>query len=144
MAMVSRYKEYWPDLDACPQMAYMDLWPIQDPVAMSLHPALSAQLTQEHNLPKGKIVRKGLKPLGANQDLVTLNGAEWKEWRVRFNPGFSARNVSSLVPAMLEEALVFIDVLENFAGKDGEWGEVFQLEQKTTDLTFDVIGRAIL
>lgn len=40
------------------------------------------------------------------------------------------------------EILVFKELLANIADSNGSWSEVFQMEDLTTNLTFDVILRA--
>lgn len=142
--VMKRYKKYFPDLEAPPRVVYLDVWPAGDPICFSVDPAVSAQFTQSKSLPKGDMVGYLLRPLCDDRDLVTLEGSEWKLWRSRFNPGFSARNIMALVPTILEEVDVFVQQLEKQAGPDGTWGDVFQLEQKAMNLTFDVIGRAAL
>jgi len=80
------------------------------------------------------------RPMTQNNDLVTQEGQAWKTWRSIFNPGFSARNVLSFVPDMLEEVLVFKDWLYTVAAS----GEVTKLEDQATKVTIDVIGRVVL
>lgn len=83
-----------------------------------------------------------LNPLTQKKDLVCTEGSEWKSWRSRLNPGFSPRNVTALLPELVEEVLVFTNGIKKLAGKDGSWGQVFQMEEKAMNLTFDVIIRA--
>ena len=85
-----------------------------------------------------------LKPLTQNLDILTTHGAPWRVWRSRFNPAFSSKSITALVPLILEEVVVFRDILRSSVGEDGSWGAVFPLEPLTTNLTFDVIGRAAL
>jgi len=50
-----------------------------------------------------------------------------------------------MLPSILEEVVIFRDILLAKAGENNNtWGPVFQLEALTTNLTFDVIGRATL
>ena len=64
----------------------------------------------------------------------------WKTWRSIFNPGFSADHLNTLVPAIVQDALVFCDNLREHARKD----EMFSMEEMTINLTIDVIGRVTL
>jgi len=89
-------------------------------------------------------VVKFLYPLTQNLDILTSEGDRWRVWRSRFNPGFSSKSLTALIPTILEETVVFRDILRAKAGKDGGWGDVFPLEPLATNLTFDVIGRAAL
>ncbi|KXJ96814.1 cytochrome P450 4d8 [Microdochium bolleyi] len=144
LELLKNYQKSFPGLANPPSITYVDLWPLGDPICICLDPAVSPQFTQTKSIPKGTLVKYLLGPLTDERDLVCLEGDEWKLWRSRFNPGFSARNITALVPTILEETDVFVHQLEQLAGPDGSWGEVFQLEKKAMNLTFDVIGRAAL
>lgn len=136
-------ERFFPGEDVLPPIIHLDLWPISSlSIILTTHPAVSAQYTQTKSLPKAQMGIDFLFPLTGGKDIATTDLANWKLWRSRLNPGFSSRNVAALLPELVEEALVFINELESLAGKDGSWGPVFQLEQKTMNLTFDVIVRA--
>ncbi|XXG98644.1 hypothetical protein Hte_004971 [Hypoxylon texense] len=120
---------------------YLDVWPIGYPIIAVYHPEMIAQFTQEHSLPKydkmGKVEFYGFT---GGEDIVNLDGNEWKMARMMFNPGFSIKNLLSLVPDMIDEVLVFRERFRKAASS----GEVVKLEDYTTDITVDVIGRAVL
>lgn len=118
----------------------MDVWPASAPVLVVFHPEMMAQFTQDQSQLKHPWELLEFKPFTGNQDLVTTEGREWKTYRAIFNPGFSARNLLSLIPSFVEEALVFRRRLGEAAAK----GDVITLEKYTTDLTVDIIGRAVL
>ncbi|KAI1081024.1 cytochrome P450 4V3 [Whalleya microplaca] len=138
------YKKYFPHLGRLPPVIYVDLWPVMDGLALVYDAVAASQFTQVTSLPKFNAAREFMAPLTANLDLVSTEGDIWKKWRSRFSPGFSPRNMLAMLPELLEEALVFVDCLKDLAGKDGKWGPVFKLEEKTTNLTFDIIARAAL
>ncbi|OBR16466.1 Cytochrome P450 4V3 [Colletotrichum higginsianum IMI 349063] len=94
--------------------------------------------------PRSHLVRSTLTPLTENLDMISFDGEEWKTGRARFNPSFSSKNSWSLVPGVIEDVEVFAGLLRQRAGTDGSWGEVFPLEDLTTNLTIDIIGRAVL
>lgn len=119
---------------------YMDTWPIAGPTIAVFHPDIMAQFTQETSLPKGHFMLSELHPLTQNKDLVTSEGAEWKTWRSIFNPGFSAKNLTSLLPEFLEE----IQVLKERMIKFAKSGEIVKLEPLVQKGTVDVICRAVL
>lgn len=98
------------------------------------------QLTQANQIPKYKGIRDFLRPLTGEKDLVTLEGPEWKHWRARFNPGFIARHISTLVPAMVEETEIFKDILRDYAGS----GDILYLEEASLNLTIDLIGKVFM
>jgi cytochrome P450 len=81
-----------------------------------------------------------VKNLGGPGNLVSSEGAEWKKWRMAFNPGFSANHLMSLVPVIVDECHIFIDILKKYAEKE----EIFRMERVTTRLTVDVIGKVVL
>ncbi|EMR68405.1 putative cytochrome p450 4v3 protein [Eutypa lata UCREL1] len=119
----------------------MDVWPVSFPMLAVFHPDMNAQFTQDHSLPKywaqGNLE---FKHFTGGRDLVHLEGQEWKTARAIFNPGFSARNLLSLIPSFVEEVLVFKERLHKVADSD----EIVKLEDFTTPLTVDIIGRAVL
>lgn len=125
-------------------MVYLDIWPIEYGFAIVFDPVAASQFTQTPSLPKLPILKDFLGPLTSAVDIVSNEGAEWKTWRSRFNPGFSQRNLIAMLPELLEEASIFVSQLEGLAGSEGKWGSVFRFEEKTTNLTFDIICRATL
>ncbi|CAJ2513011.1 Uu.00g011300.m01.CDS01 [Anthostomella pinea] len=126
---------------AAPGVLYMDVWPIGYPMIAVYHPEIMAQFTQEHSLPKWWAQgQREFKHFTGGEDLVHLEGQEWKAARAMFNPGFSAKNLLSLIPNFMEEALVFRERLREAAVS----GAVVKLENYTTDVTVDVVARAVL
>lgn len=141
------WRTLFPDRASCPGALYVDMWPIAPPLLFITDAHLANQFIVEPSLPRPPNAKKYLAPLTHNLDLVSLEGASWKTWRSRFNPGFSAKNLTTLAPAILDEVATFADILREHAGtseKPNSWGPVFQLETLTTNLTFDVIARAVL
>lgn len=111
---------------------------------MVTDPVAASQFTVVQSLPKTPGVREYVEPLTSCIDILCTEGQIWKTWRSRFNPGFSQRNLTAILPEVIEEANVFVDGLKDMAGEGGGWGSVFQLEKRTTNLTFDIICRAAL
>lgn len=111
------------------------------PMLAVFNPDMMAQFTQDQSLPKfWAQAGAEFKHFTHGRDLVHLEGQEWKTARAMFNPGFSSRNLLTLVPAFIEETQVFKDRLRKVADR----GEVVKLEDFTTYLTVDIIGRAVL
>ncbi|KAF4343857.1 verA monooxygenase [Fusarium beomiforme] len=121
-------------------LVYMDAWPFSSPMLAVFHPDMMAQFCQDPSMPKHPMMRTMFSPMTQGKDLVTLENPDWKVWRARFNPGFSARNIVSLLPDFIEEIRVFRDGLNKMA----ESGETFRLAEKTMRATSDVIARAVL
>lgn len=142
--LLNSYQRFFPGRNSPPPIIYLDLWPLSNPLMIAMEPDMSAQFTETLSLPKHPIVAEALAPLTQSQDLTSSNGNEWKTWRRRFNPGFSMRNLLALLPEILEEVIVFSQNMSKRVGEDGQWGQMFPLETAATDLTFDVIGRAVL
>lgn len=142
--VLDNYQRLFPGQETLPPVLYLDLWPIETPLMIVFDPAVTAQFTQETSLPKHSVLTEIMIPLTKGKDLNTISGEPWRYWRSRFNPGFSARNTMALLPEVIEEIVVFAGKLDNYAGPDGQWGRAFQMETETVNLTFDVIGRAIL
>lgn len=89
---------------------------------------------------KSPEVHTWLKPLANNQDLVSLEGQAWKQWRNVYNPGFSASHLIHLVLQIAAEVSVFCDILKERARS----GAILPLEEATVNLTMDTIGRIVL
>ncbi|KAK2028326.1 vera protein [Colletotrichum zoysiae] len=143
--IINNYKKYFPEMDHCPPVIHLDLWPLlKAPIMVAYNSSVAAQFTQINNLDKHQISLDFMTPLTKGKDIATLQSNEWKKWRGWFNPGFSSRNVSTMVPELIEEIQVFSKNLEERAGPNGTWGPMFQLRNATTALTFDIIVRAVL
>ncbi|KAI0206650.1 vera protein [Astrocystis sublimbata] len=142
--LIKNCRRYFPDLDFPPPVVYLDIWPVEQPFAVVFDPVAASQFAQTPSLPKLGLTKNFLDPLTGGLDMVSNEGQEWKTWRSRFSPGFSQRNLIAMLPELLEEVSIFVSQLESSAGKGGEWGPVFQIEEKTTNLTFDIICRAAL
>lgn len=104
------------------------------------HPDIMAQFTQETSLPKHDLMRREFLPFTQCNDLVNQEGVVWKTWRSIFNPGFSAKNLLSFVPEMVEEILIFRGWLKSVAAS----GNVIKLEDQAMKVTIDIINRAVL
>lgn len=143
--LVDNCGQWIPDLKRPPPVLYLDIWPVfPDVMMMVFDGSMSAQFTQVRSLPKHHITRTFLEPLTDNLDMTSADGSQSKVWRSRFNPSFSPRNITMLIPELIDEIMVFKDLLGKMAGPSGQWGDVFQLEERTTNLTFDVILRATM
>ena len=119
---------------------YLDLWPLNRPILVVTSPPAAYQFIQEHPLRKSPELRRWLKPLAENKDLVSLEGQQWKRWRNVYNPGFSMSHLILMVPQIAEEVSVFCDILRERSRS----GAIFPLEEAATYLTMDTIGRVVL
>lgn len=73
-------------------------------------------------------------------ELFTMNGPMWKYWRSAFAHGFSSSHIMTIIPELIEEALVFRDILREKAKE----GVRFSLENMTENLVADLLGRFML
>ncbi|KAK3314244.1 cytochrome P450 4V3 [Apodospora peruviana] len=141
--LMQNWKSVYPDQKSCPGLLYVDMWPIAPPIIFTIDPALPGQsfYNLHHHHPN---TLGYLKPLTENLDLVSFRGETWRTWRTRLSYGFAPKNITALLPTILDEVVVFCDVLRSKAGENGSWGDSVQLEPMTTSLTFDIIARAAL
>jgi cytochrome P450 len=122
-------------------LLYLDVWPIGYPMIAVFDRRMMSQFTQQQSQPKfWAQPHKEFKHFTAGRDSVHLEGHEWKTARALCNSGFSPRNLIRLVPALVDEGLVFRDRCRAVAIS----GKILRFEDLTTNLTFDMIGRAIL
>lgn len=121
-------------------LIYFDTWPFAYPMLAVFHPDLMSQFCQTPSLRKHEMMDKEFANFSQGLDLVTSHGQYWKTWRSIFNPGFSAQNISSLVPAFVEETMVF----RQYLVKQAALGATFRLEDQAMMATCDIIGRAVL
>jgi cytochrome P450 len=119
---------------------YLDVWPIVQPQICVMDPNMVAQYTQEVSLPKAKFIAPEWRPLTNNHDLLTTEGTYWKRWRSAFNPGFSAKNITALLPAFIEE----ISTLKEIMVQVAKSGETVQFENLARNGTIDIICRAVV
>lgn len=119
---------------------FVDVWPVgYDPFIAVMDPAVCQQVS-DYNAQKHHSIQSFLIPLLGHDDMVSSNGESWKRWRTMFNPGFSSQHLTTLVPGIVDDVLVYVEKLNEHADK----GDVFRLEEATTRLTIDVIGKVVL
>ena len=139
------YKRYLPTEKTMPPVIYFDMWPFfSSPTVLVFECARGSQFHRDQSLWKHPILGHFLAPLTDNRDIITTSGDYWKTWRQRLNPAFNSRNIMAMIPELIEEVQIFTDCLMKMAGEKDKWGPVFQFEELTTNLTLDVISRAIL
>ncbi|KAL2877004.1 hypothetical protein SGCOL_007621, partial [Colletotrichum sp. CLE4] len=143
-AIVDNWETLFPGRTSCPSAIYAHMWPMGPPLVFTVHTEAASHFMFDNSVPRSDWTKKALAPITEARDLACLVGEPWKTWRARFNPSFSNKNVLSLVPGMLEDVQIFADIVRNKAGADGSWGGVFPLVETTTNLTMDIIGRAVL
>ncbi|KAF2493116.1 cytochrome protein [Lophium mytilinum] len=116
---------------------YLNLWPFSGTFMIVARPFVASQVEA---LDKPTTMCNTLEIINGGPSLMTMHGSTWKRWRGLFNPGFAAGYMIGLAPAMAEEVGVFCKLLQKRARE----GKMFQLEEHTLRLTFDVIARVTL
>ncbi|KAF9879490.1 hypothetical protein CkaCkLH20_03033 [Colletotrichum karsti] len=120
---------------------YMSLWPFTGTV-MIIADADAASQVEGRIIGKGPDIIPPLETITGGKSLLTMEGEEWKKWRRLFNPGFSAGYMMGLAPLIADEVAVFRQKLLDRCSEGVS--EVFQLEDLTLRLTFDIIGSVVL
>ncbi|KAI9801595.1 MAG: hypothetical protein M1825_003274 [Sarcosagium campestre] len=119
----------------------VDTWPISDvPTLVINDPVAAKQVAQTNSLPKDPIVKKFVSHLVGQDSMLTADGEAWKKSRSLFNAGFSIGHLMTLTSPIVDDVLTFCDKLEGYAQND----ELFILEEATTRMTIDIIGRVVL
>lgn len=120
---------------------YVDFWPLGPRSLFITDPELSSQyVTTTQSLPKSDLVNDYLYRLLGRNNMVSLEGEKWKTLRSMFNPGFASAHLMTLVPYIVDQSLVFCDVLREAAKS----GELVEMEELATRLTVDIIGKVVL
>lgn len=129
-------RKRYPDLGP---VYYLDLWPFSVPFLVITSPSVTRNLM--NRLPaKDPAFLSFMRPITGGKDMLCTEGDLWKHWRSIFNPGFSPSHIMTLVPDIIKDVVVFRDILREHA----KTGDIFRLEDQTTNLTLDIIGRVVL
>ena len=121
------------------EMFLLDLWPAWPAVIINCNPEAGMLVSQKYNLPKSAAVEQALMPITGGPSVLTMNGSDWKTWRGRFNPGFSAASLMGHVPYIVDRVQVFCEKLETSVGRD-----IISLDDFAGRLTFEIIMKVSL
>lgn len=136
------YLDIWPFVSIhymiLPNIDITDLSSQADPLLPVVDPDMCQQVALDTRTMKHPTLATFLKHLVGPGDIVSTDGEDWKKWRIMFNPGFATQHLMTLVPGIVSDAEIFISKLE----KHVEAQDVFKLEEATTRLTIDIIGKA--
>lgn len=123
---------------------YLHLWPFSQTLLIVADAQMATQV-EGLGLGKGDNLVKPIETITGGPSLLTMDGATWKQWRRLFSTGFSAGYLASLAPTIADEVATFRDLLiKKCHEAPGGRSEVFQMEEMTVRMTFDVIGRVVL
>jgi len=114
--ILSEWKNLFPFEKKPPPFIYIDFYPFGPPTIFTLNASLPAQyLTQPGQIKHHPDSHAYLYPLTYNLDLFSADGPQWRLWRGILSPGFSPKNITGLVPSILDEVVVFRDILKSHA-----------------------------
>lgn len=118
---------------------YLNLWPFSKTVMIVANPFTAVQIEKAF-LDKPRSITDIMEIINGGPSLMTMHGDAWKKWRGLFNPGFASGYITELAPAIADEVVILCRLLQEKAREN----EIFQLEEYTLRLTFDVISRVTL
>ena len=142
LRIFNNWQKYFPDETVCPPFMVLDTWPLSPPCVFVWDPEQIHKFTVEKQATRGS--KYFMSPVTRGFDLLSVDVPTHREWRAKFSSGFSQRKLVAEIPAILEEVEIFSSKIKHSAGADGAFGDVFQLEEPSTSLTLDIIGRIAL
>jgi cytochrome P450 len=117
---------------------YIDLWPFARTTLVITTPSGAAQV-EAFDLAVPDSIVHPIETITGGPSLLTMRiGPQWKRQRRALSSGFSASSMMALAPAVAEEVAAFRLLLLDRCSAGTS--DVFQLEELTLRLTFDVIG----
>ncbi|KAL8835179.1 MAG: hypothetical protein Q9170_003425 [Blastenia crenularia] len=121
---------------------YFDTWPVSGILLVVVSPHIANQIHANPNMSMQRppLLPRFFKPIAGGPNMFDMREHEWKPWRTVFSRAFSAENIVSLIPNMVEETLVFMETLQALAKQN----KSFYLDLTTLRFTIDVIGKTIL
>ncbi|KAM0811760.1 putative Cytochrome P450 [Seiridium cardinale] len=136
-------KEMWESMGRPPIML-VDLRPINPPMVLVPNHSIAEQISKPSKAsplskPKSPTWTHML-PIIGTTSILGREGQDWKHLSKRFNPGFTAQHLWNLLPLILEKMEPFCNYLDQFTNSQDE----FPLERIISNLTFDVIGVAVM
>lgn len=134
----SELRRHFPELGP---IYYIDFWPFNSTHIMIVNsPAMTRQLLRQMPVKPDSVVQLMRSQITGGHELFTMEGPMWKYWRGTFAHGFSSSHIMTVIPELIEEALVFRDILHEKAEEGGK----FPLESITANLAADLVGRFML
>ena len=117
---------------------YQDWWPLAPQWLLMNDPEMISKfITTDQSLQKSYMESNFLDMFLGVNNMVSLEGDHWKAMRSAFNPGFAAAHLMTLVPYIVDACMTFNDALARLAKSN----ELFEMEEISTRLTIDIIGK---
>ncbi|KAH8894133.1 cytochrome P450 [Thozetella sp. PMI_491] len=121
---------------------YVNLWPFSRTLLVVTTPSAASQV-ESFNLRAGSDIVIPIETITGGPSLMTLPiGPEWKKWRRMFSVGFSTGYMLELAPSIADQVAVFRKLLLERCSSGTS--DIFQLEELTLKMTFDIIGSVAL
>ncbi len=121
---------------------YLDLWPVSRPFLIVVNPELATQACQSTSIAYDKPVelREWFQPLAGGPSVFDSPKESWKPQRALFNPAFGAAHLLRMVPLMMDDILIYCDILRGHARSN----EIVLLDTITLRFVMDLMGKVIL
>ncbi|KAI0133682.1 AflN/verA/monooxygenase [Xylariales sp. AK1849] len=121
---------------------YVNLWPFSGTLLVIATPSGASQATALDLSVCPEVVGP-IETITGGPSLLSMSiGPEWKRWRRAFSPGFSPGYMMGLAPAIVDEVAVFRKIL--LGRCSSVTSDIFQLEDLTLKMTFDIIASVTL
>ena len=119
-------------------MLRSDLWPLGPQQIIITDPDIALHITAVKNQPKHPAEGMFIDPIVGRGNIVAADGPFWKHLHQMLAPAFAISHVRNMVGMIAEEVMTFRSILHSNA----QSGQVFSLETTSSNLTFDIIGKA--
>ncbi|RYC57895.1 hypothetical protein CHU98_g8307 [Xylaria longipes] len=137
------FEEMWMSLGRPPVML-VDLRPVNAPIVLVSSHDIAEQISRPTKLFPFSTTKSPtwthMVPIIGERSILGKEGLDWKDIRKRFNLGFTSQHLWRLLPLMLEKTEPFCNYIDEFAVTEKE----FSLEKLVSNLTFDVVGAAVM
>lgn len=121
---------------------YFDSWPAFDPILVVYDPAMADQAVLHPHVGARKpaSLADWMRQISGGRTMFDSNSEGWKHLHDLVSPCFSTANISAEIPTVVENILVFRDLVSQKARS----GERFRLEALCKNLVIDNIGNLLL
>jgi cytochrome P450 len=128
-----------------PSVMFIDFRPFSHPGLLIRSHDVAEQLSRGSKLypwsvPKYATQHGQMVPVIGKHSIITKEGAEWKDLRRRFNPGFAPAHLNTLLPVIMDKVDIFLGQMDDAA----RTGETIVLGHRLRNLTFDIMGAVVL
>jgi cytochrome P450 len=121
---------------------YFDPWPMFDPLLFVYDPVMADKVVNHPYVGarKPRALEAWMKDIAGGSTMFDANGDGWKYLHEMVSPCFSAANVYAEVSTVMDNIMVFKELLREKAVS----GEMFELEPYVKNLVIDNIGNLLL